>query len=96
VTTTLGVTTSKTNGRAFTSNDNKTFGGSSLKDLVAQDTSTDVEGWTLIVRVRPFGVVNASEVVGPDRESTGTGRTTQVAVFSTVNIGGLPKQDRKV
>jgi hypothetical protein len=87
VTTTLGVTTSKTDSRAFTSDDNKTLGSSSLEDLVTDNAGTDLEGGTLVGRVGPFGVLNVSEVVGPDRESTGTGGTAQVAVFIRVSPG---------
>ena len=81
VATTLGVTTGQTNSWAFTTDDDKALGSSSLEDLVAQNTGTDREGGALVVSIREIGVFDVIEVVGPDRQSTSTGRTTQVAVY---------------
>jgi hypothetical protein len=53
---------------------------SSLEDLVADNSGTDLERGALVVRVGPILIFNITQVVGPDRQGTGTGRATEITI----------------
>jgi hypothetical protein len=78
VTTTLDVTSSETDGGTFTPDNDEILCVSSLHDLVAHDTSANLESGTGVVSVRPVLVLDGVEVVHPDREGTSTSRTSKV------------------
>jgi hypothetical protein len=92
VTTTLGVTTSETNRGALAGDNDEALGSGSLKDLVADHTSGDLESRALVVGTGELLVLNVGQVVGPDREGTSTSRTSKVTMVLLVLIESTQKR----
>lgn len=80
VTTTLSIATRDTDSRALAANDDLTLGLARSENLITLDTGTKLDGRTRVVLVIPGLEVNLLQVMGPDREGTGTGGTAKVVM----------------
>ncbi len=72
VATTLGVTTSNTDGCALSSNNDEAGGGSSSYRVVTLDTGTYGEGLSGVVGIRVVDDLSRLQVMSPDTEGTST------------------------
>lgn len=85
VTTTLCIATSRANSRTFTTDNDLVDLEAFVEEVKALDTGSDLDGSTLVVLVIVVLPLNALHLVGPDRQSTGTGRPGKVVMTSVAD-----------
>ena len=84
--TTLGETTRQSNSSTLARNGDKALFVRSFDELRTNDTSTNGDGRTSVVLVRPLSDSDVLEALCPDGECTGTGGTSKEVVAFNVLV----------